>query len=471
MGNDRSAANSPYKMSTPELLGELGFDCQEHQVTTADGYVLVLHRVMDRHASHGALRARVPLLVQHGLMQDSEAWLTTGERSLPCILARSGFDVWLGNNRGNKYSCKHLRFSREEEEFWDFSLDDMARYDVPAAIDHIRAVAQHDKVAFVGFSQGSAQMFAALSIHPAIAGKLASFAALSAAVGVRGLQPSVLTSLIEADKNFLHLFFGRSVMMPQAMSWRSILSPSRYAWLIHHSVRFLFGWDMSTNITHSDCVSSFAHIYSYSSVKAVVHWFQIIRAKRFQVYMDDSQDALQACPPKYDVSSISTPLAVFVGGQDTVVDAAGSVRLLPPDAYVFFEPTYSHLDFKWARGLARPGRAFESLVAFLYRASPTAAQHASSGVMMGLFGSQQPKMLRNPTKLAADIFRCRHAASFAGTRNAEACTSTTGDKVTSQHVNFSAALHQAAKRSALESPQKDADNECSGGFVHEIVSL
>ncbi len=43
--------------------------------------------------------------------------------------------MWCGNNRGNKYSYKHLRLKPESEAFWAFSMDDMGRYDVPAMVE------------------------------------------------------------------------------------------------------------------------------------------------------------------------------------------------------------------------------------------------------------------------------------------------------------------------------------------------
>ncbi len=57
--------------------------------------------------------------------------------------------------------------------------------------------------------------------------------------------------------------------------------------MIDQSCKFLFGWDMA-NIEPADKPLLYSHIYSYSSVKSVVHWFQLMRSKRFQVY-DDSR--------------------------------------------------------------------------------------------------------------------------------------------------------------------------------------
>jgi len=50
-----------------------------------------------------------------------------------CVFNR--FDVWLGNVRGNKYSCRHRRYRPSDEKFWDFCLDDIAAHDVPASVN------------------------------------------------------------------------------------------------------------------------------------------------------------------------------------------------------------------------------------------------------------------------------------------------------------------------------------------------
>jgi hypothetical protein len=45
------------------------------------------------------------------------------------------YDVWFGNTRGNKYSMKHTRFDPSERRFWEYSMDEMALYDLPDTID------------------------------------------------------------------------------------------------------------------------------------------------------------------------------------------------------------------------------------------------------------------------------------------------------------------------------------------------
>lgn len=70
-----------------------------------------------------------------------------------------GFDVWIGNNRGTKYS----NLEQHRDGYWDYTFDELAKYDVPTFIDGILGQTNSEKIIYIGHSQGSSQFLAHLS--------------------------------------------------------------------------------------------------------------------------------------------------------------------------------------------------------------------------------------------------------------------------------------------------------------------
>ena len=107
-------------------------------------------------------------------MMDASSWsypetqgvvLEEGDKPLPMALLDLGYDVWLTNMRGTKYSRKHetLDSSDPQSEYWKFSWAEKGMLDMPAAIDKVKEVSGVEKVAYIGASQGTTIMFYALT--------------------------------------------------------------------------------------------------------------------------------------------------------------------------------------------------------------------------------------------------------------------------------------------------------------------
>jgi len=65
--------------------------------------------------------------------------------SLAMMLADNGYDVWLGNNRGNKYSYKHTHLKPSDDKFWDFSLDEQIMIDIPTMLEYVLTTTEAEK--------------------------------------------------------------------------------------------------------------------------------------------------------------------------------------------------------------------------------------------------------------------------------------------------------------------------------------
>ncbi|KAH3869735.1 gastric triacylglycerol lipase-like [Dreissena polymorpha] len=98
------------------------------------------------------------------------------------MLADAGFDVWLGNSRENTYGRRHMTLNTTDKEFWQFSWDQMAQQDLPAAIDRILAITGVSSLFYGGHSQGGAIMYALMSHDPSYATKVKLFVAHAPAV-------------------------------------------------------------------------------------------------------------------------------------------------------------------------------------------------------------------------------------------------------------------------------------------------
>lgn len=78
--------------------------------------------------------------------------LNSPEESLPLILAGEGYDVWIGNIRGTKWSRRHERLSSSSMEYWNWSWDELKEYDFPTTVEFVSAQTGQPKIHYIGHS-------------------------------------------------------------------------------------------------------------------------------------------------------------------------------------------------------------------------------------------------------------------------------------------------------------------------------
>lgn len=241
-----------------------------------------------------------------------------------------------------------------ESKFWSFSIDQFAFHDIPDSIDYILSTTGKASLSYIGFSQGTAQAFAALAIHPPLNKKVKIFIALAPAMSPPGLTSSVVDSFVKASPEVLFLAFGRKALMTSATMWQALLYPPIFVRVIDMSLSFLFGWK-THNIQPNQKLAAYPHLYSFTSTKSVVHWFQIIRNGKFQMYDDEYQAPWSVSDgarfykvAMFPTRNIKTPILTLYGGSDSLVNISIMLKELPRHAVAKEIPHYEHLDFLWA---------------------------------------------------------------------------------------------------------------------------
>jgi len=318
--------------------------------------LLTLHRLPckrgEQRATPGSPCGKPVVYLHHGLLMNSEGWvcLTTADRCIPFVLVEQGYDVWLGNNRGNKYSKKCLHAAPNQRTFWNFSIDQFCLYDIPDSVAHVLRVTRRPSLSYIGFSQGTAQAFAALSMHPELNRLVDVFIALAPAMSPAGLASPIVDALMKASPTVVFLIFGRKSILSSVTMWQSIIYPPIFVSIIDLAVRLLFNWE-SKGMTHAQKLAAYAHLFSLSSVKAVVHWFQIMRNGAFQMYDDDVQvgtpSKMAYSPVKFPSRNIATPIVLLYGESDSLVDIDVMLSELPEHTVAKGLPHYEHIDILW----------------------------------------------------------------------------------------------------------------------------
>ena len=346
-----------------EICSIQGYTIHDHVVKTKDGYLLTIHRLTNDSLYADPFKVRPTVYFHHGLLTNSELFVLGNHKNkcLPFLLADRGYDVWLGNNRGNKYSRKHIEMLSKEERFWKFSLDEYAIFDIPDTLNYILDLTQCEKISYVGFSQGSAIGIASFSLNPTLAKKINLFVGLSPALIPNNLNHPIARFLVNSSDKLLYSIFGYRDMLPSTVIWQKLLGSLNYIKVVDKSLIYLFNWK-GLNISASQKEIGYPHMFSSSSVKSVVHWFQIIKHKRFQMFAEEDsitdifnlekeRSKLCRISPFPIQSLMNLPMLLIYGGSDVLIDIKSTQQNLLSNfnnVEAIERSSYEHMDTLWA---------------------------------------------------------------------------------------------------------------------------
>lgn len=100
-----------------DIINKYGYSVEVHKLVTKDNYILSTYRIP--RGKNSSKINQNPILLAHGMLGSSGAFLLLGENSIPFLLADRGYDVWLMNARGTVHSRKH-KYLSEGQKYWDF---------------------------------------------------------------------------------------------------------------------------------------------------------------------------------------------------------------------------------------------------------------------------------------------------------------------------------------------------------------
>lgn len=117
---------------------KLGYPLEKHVYSTKDGCINTVFRIPGKkgQSAQEARQEKKPVVIyQHGLLDCCVGIVADEEDSIGLQLVNEGFDLWMNNSRGNRYSRDHQWIDIDtcrrnvRDSYWEYSFTEMGKYD------------------------------------------------------------------------------------------------------------------------------------------------------------------------------------------------------------------------------------------------------------------------------------------------------------------------------------------------------
>ncbi|CAI5468816.1 unnamed protein product [Closterium sp. Yama58-4] len=419
----------------------LGLTCREYQVTTVDGYILNFQRILNATAYNASISAAAaaaaataatraatapttntpttattrsssspsssfstpyPVLLDHGLILGGELWFGLSNvtvdpiayKRLPMILANRGMDVWVVNHRCTEYSPRHVTYTTQQWQYWDWDFDQLVQFDLPAVLRVITTVTASPKVHLVGYNQTISHVLrhnpTPSHSHPSTRPPLLSHQGGMLPFALASTYPEYTRQTVASVAAVAPIAYLVNITSPVLDAWANNWSPDIFFYQNHllngaynltatevlvstlRRVGFNFYTvftpsgnvqDILSNVTGPICCMdpnapplALNPQWVATSYRALIHYQQEIRDRQFQLWDFLSAEANTAnygssTPPLYYPSRLPTniPVLIISGSNDWFADPPNVARLksqLGTSRWLEHVevPMYSHFD-------------------------------------------------------------------------------------------------------------------------------
>ncbi|CAH1103885.1 unnamed protein product [Psylliodes chrysocephalus] len=321
-------------LDVPQIIARHGYLSETHTVVTEDGYILKIHRIPKK---KNGPRSRQPVLLQHGILGSSADWIINGNNSLAYLLADQGYDVWLGNARGNDYSRGHVSLPINTAQYWNFSFHEMGTKDLPTVLYYIsNTTNSFGDIIYIGHSMGTTIFFAFASENPEAAKNVKMMAGMGAVAYLTHMKsPIRYLAPFSHDLEWLEKYLGFHQFLPNNKILRL---------LSYQCELFNIDATICENVIFSICGFNKEEFNTAilpvllskdpagASTKSIVHYAQEVRnGGAFQQFDYGTKGNLikygTKFPPKYNLSNINPPVFLIYGMNDWLANYTDVIRL------------------------------------------------------------------------------------------------------------------------------------------------
>ncbi|XP_068617398.1 lipase member J-like [Battus philenor] len=353
--NNRNYTSLPAPEDTflniTELARKYQYPMEVHEVTTDDGYILTLHRIPK---GRNSIRNDIVIFLMHGILDSSDSWILQGpNKSLGYILAETGFDVWMGNARGNKHSLTHTTLNTTQPEFWAFTWDEIGQHDLPSMIDYVLEQTRMEALYYVGHSQGTTSFYVMISLKPDYNKKIKVMFSLAPVAWMGHVKSPIVKMFSPSNKILQYINSNAYSHSTEYLSTVTNIICNFLPIRCDNLLNLIIGYDFK-HINKSMLSIILGHIPAGSSTLQFVHYGQLVQSGRFCRFDRGEENNLNAygtrTSPDYDLSNVSVPIVLYYSGNDWLSDPV-DVEILwyhLRTQYHYYIEDFNHMDYLYA---------------------------------------------------------------------------------------------------------------------------